>query len=149
MKITYDMQCNLAQTLNIVGEKWTLLVLHRIFKNINTYKELQVALSPIPTNILSSRLKVLEENGLVKTELYSKHPPRYKYTLTEKGEDFRDVFYSMILWSKKHLNEGCNKTVCHETCGEEVEIQYYCKACDKHVDDLIAKVYEGDEDRNE
>lgn len=138
MKLNYNLQCNLAHTLNIVGDKWTLLVLHRVFKGINTYKDLSDALSPIPTNVLSGRLKTLEENGLITGELYSKHPPRYKYVLTEKGEDFKDVFYSMILWANKYL-DNCNKTVLHASCDEEVEIKYYCKKCDRLVDDLIAK----------
>jgi DNA-binding HxlR family transcriptional regulator len=59
MKGTYDFKCNLAQTLNIVGDKWTLLVLHRILNNKNTFKELQEALKPIPTNILSDRIKLI------------------------------------------------------------------------------------------
>ncbi|KMT22099.1 winged helix-turn-helix transcriptional regulator [Clostridium cylindrosporum] len=141
MKLNYNLKCNLANTLNIVGDKWTLLVLHRIFKGINIYKNLLEALSPIPTNILSNRLKLLEENKLIIAELYSEHPPRYKYVLTEKGEDFRDVFYSMIIWGEKHL-DNCDKTVLHEKCGEKVEIKYYCSNCNEYVEDLIVNVYE-------
>lgn len=138
LKGTYDFKCNLAQTLNIVGDKWTLLVLHRILNNKNTFKELQEALKPIPTNILSDRIKLLEKNGFIVAQIYNEHPPRYKYLLTEKGMDFKHVFNSMILWANKHL-EACKKTVCHEKCGKEVEIKYYCKDCDEYVDDLIIK----------
>lgn len=138
LKGTFDFNCNLAQTLNIVGDKWTLLVLHRILNNINTFKELQETLKPIPTNILSDRIKLLEQNGFVAAKLYNEHPPRYQYVLTEQGKDFSHIFNAIILWSSKYLN-NCNKTVCHEACGNEVEIKYYCKECDDYVDDLVVK----------
>lgn len=138
MKAIYNFECNLAHTLNIVGDKWTLLVLHRISTGKSTFKELQEALTPIPSNILSSRLKILEENEMIKAELYSEHPPRYKYILTEKGRDFRHVFNSIVLWSNKHL-DCCNRTVSHDGCGSEVEIKYYCKNCDEVVDDITVK----------
>ena len=136
MRGNYDFDCNLAQTLNIVGDKWTLLVLHSVANDISTYKKLQETLSPIPTNILSDRLKLLEKNGVISTELYNEHPPRYKYVLTPKGEEFKHVFNAIILWGNKHL-DVCNKTVCHESCKSEVEIKYYCSKCGKYVDDLI------------
>lgn len=141
MKGTYDFKCNLAQTLNIVGDKWTLLVLHRILNNKNTFKELQESLKPIPTNILSDRIKLLEKNGFIAAEIYNQHPPRYQYLLTEKGKDFKHVFNSIILWANKNL-ESCKKTVCHENCGKEVEVRYYCKNCNEYVDDLIIKELE-------
>lgn len=136
MKTTYDLECNLAQTLNILGDRWTMLVLHRISKGKNTFKELKEALDSIPTNILSDRIKLLEKNHLIKAELYSEHPPRYQYILTEKGRDFKHVFNAMILWSHKYV-ENCNRTIAHEECGNEVEIKYYCKNCDKYVEDLF------------
>lgn len=138
LKDTYDFKCNLAQTLNIVGDKWTLLVLHRILNNKSTFKELQEALKPIPTNILSDRIKLLEKNGFITAEIYNEHPPRYRYLVTDKAIDFRHVFNTMILWANKHL-EGCSRTVFHGACGNEVEIKYYCKACDEYVDELVIK----------
>lgn len=138
MHNNYDFNCNLAQTLNLVGDKWTLLVLHRIMNNISTFKELEEALKPIPTNILSDRIKLLEKNGFIKAEIYNEHPPRYRYILTEKGSAFKDVFNSMIIWANKYIG-SCKKTVCHKECGGEVEIRYYCTKCGKYVDDLIVK----------
>lgn len=134
MKDTYDFNCNLAQTLNIVGDKWTLLVLHRILNNKNTFKELLEALNPIPTNILSDRIKLLEKNGFITSEIYNEHPPRYRYMITEKGREFRYVFNSMIIWANKYL-ENCNRTLRHKKCGEEVGIRYYCPKCDEYISD--------------
>lgn len=134
MKDTYDFNCNLAQTLNIVGDKWTLLVLHRILNNKNTFKELLEALNPIPTNILSDRIKLLEKNGFIISEIYNEHPPRYRYMITEKGREFRHVFNSMIIWANRYL-ENCNRTLRHKECNEEVEVRYYCPKCDEYVSD--------------
>ena len=131
MKPTYDLDCNLARTLNILGDRWTMLVLHRIYKNINTFKELEEALDSIPTNILSDRLKLLTENGLISKELYSEHPPRYEYIITEKGKDFNHVFNSMIIWANKYL-EDCNRTIVHKKCNNKVSIEYYCEECNEY-----------------
>ncbi|WP_242850073.1 winged helix-turn-helix transcriptional regulator [Clostridium polynesiense] len=138
LKSSYDFQCNLAQTLNIIGDKWTLLVLHRIYNNKSTFKELQQDLKPIPTNILSDRIKALEKHELIISVLYNEHPPRYKYRVTEKGRDFRHVFNAMILWANKYL-DMCSKTVRHHQCEGEVDIRYYCADCDEYVEDLIVK----------
>jgi DNA-binding HxlR family transcriptional regulator len=134
MKSTYDLDCNLAKTLNILGDRWTILVLHRIYKNINTFKELEESLESIPTNILSDRLKLLTENGLITKKLYSEHPPRYEYIITEKGRDFNHVFNSMTIWANKYL-EDCNRTIGHKKCNSEVSIKYYCKECDEYFDE--------------
>ncbi len=149
MKPVYDLDCNLAKTLNILGDRWTMLVLHRIYKNKKTFKELEESLDTIPTNILSDRLKLLTENELISKELYSKHPPRYEYIITEKGRSFNHVFNSMIIWANKYLDD-CNKTVCHKECGNEVSIKYYCSECDKYLDegDLIVMEYNEIEEGN-
>ena len=79
MKKQYDLPCNIAQSLNLIGDKWTLLILHSVKCGHHTYKELQDALEGIPTNLLSKRLKDLCEDDLLKCSLYSQHPPRYQY----------------------------------------------------------------------
>lgn len=146
MKNTYDLDCNLAQTLNLLGDRWTILVLHRIYQNINTFKKLEKSLDSIPTNILSNRLKLLTESGLISKELYSEHPPRYKYIITKKGKDFNHVFNSMIIWASKYLKD-CTRTIAHKKCNHEVDIVYYCKECKEifHDRDLIIKNYKNTE----
>jgi len=90
----YNLQCNIAQTLNIIGDRWSLLILHQIFLGRETYKEIQEHLEGIPTNLLSERLKTMEADNLIERSIYQSHPPRYKYMLTEKGFDLEDVFNS-------------------------------------------------------
>jgi len=137
MKPRYDLPCNIAQSLNIIGDRWTLLIIHEILVGQTTFNELKKALNGISANLLSERLKLLEANGLVKSELYSSHPPRYEYTLTQSGEDLEHVFHSFVLWGSKHL-DNCYKKLVDTTSGEEVEIAYYSKHTGKIVHDIEA-----------
>ncbi len=135
MKNTYDLDCGLSKTLNILGDKWTLLVLHRILCGTGVFKELQESLKTIPTNLLSQRLKLLEEHGFIKAELYVEHPPRYRYLPTEKGESFKEVFNVMSKWSHHHL-ANCSRTLCHTACGNEAELRFYCPRCDTYTEQV-------------
>ncbi|MCD2138478.1 winged helix-turn-helix transcriptional regulator [Salinicoccus halitifaciens] len=140
MKTTYDLPCNIAQTLNILGDRWTLLIAHEILVGNMTFTSIKNNLKGISSNLLSDRLKYLEETGLIESNLYSAHPPRYKYTLTESGRELEHVFNSMILWGEQHLKK-CYKNLVHEKCGHSVEITYYCAHCDENTNDLsVVKV---------
>lgn len=132
MKQQYNINCNIAQTLNIIGDRWSLLILHQVFLGYKTYKEIQDELKGIPTNMLSERLKSLEADGLLHKSIYNTHPPRYEYTLTEKGFDLEDVFISLILWGEKHL-DTCYKQLVHKDCNTRIEHMYYCPECKKTV----------------
>lgn len=129
MKKLYSLECNIAQTLNLIGDRWSLLILHRLLMGIGTFKELQDNLEGIPTNLLSDRLKTMEEDGLIRSELYQEHPPRYRYALTDMGMDLHDVFNSLAIWGDKYLT-ACSKRIVHDTCGHRVEHRYYCPHCD-------------------
>ena len=128
----YNLNCNIAQTLNIIGDKWSLLILHEMFMGRETYKEIQDNLEGIPTNLLAERLKTLEGDNLVKRNIYQSNPPRYKYSLTEKGYDLEHIFNSLILWGQKHLNT-CYKKLVHKNCKSLIEHRYYCPNCNKNV----------------
>lgn len=144
MKNQYNLPCNIAQTLNIIGDKWSLLILHRILLGFETYKEIQDGLEGIPTNLLSERLKTMEGDELIIRDLYQTHPPRYKYKLTEKGMDLVDVFNSLMLWGEKHLNK-CYKKLVHKNCSGRIEHKYYCPDCNKNVDSSELEVLDPDE----
>jgi DNA-binding HxlR family transcriptional regulator len=135
MKDTYTLPCNIAQTLNIIGDRWTLLIAHEILVGRTTFNEIKKALDGISSNLLSDRLKYLEETGIIATKLYSDHPPRYEYTLTESGKDLEHVFYALIHWGRHHL-QTCYKTILHTACQHEIETTYYCPHCNTNTDDL-------------
>ncbi len=133
MKNLYNLPCNIAQTLNIIGDKWTLLIIRKIMMGVTTYNEIKSSLEGIPSNLLSDRLKGLEEDGLIVSSLYQNHPPRYEYLLTDSGKDLLDVFHSIIMWGEKHLSV-CHKQLNHKECGTRIEHKYYCPNCNSDVD---------------
>lgn len=132
MKALYDLPCNIAQTLNIIGDKWTLLILRQLMMGHDTYTEIQQHLDGIPTNLLSGRLKCLLEDDLIVSELYQAHPPRYRYLLTKSGMDLSDVFNSILLWGERNVKE-CHKQLTHSECGHKIELTYYCPECDMNI----------------
>ena len=85
MKNLYNLPCSIAQALNIIGDKWTLLIIRQLMLGYDTYSSIQERLEGIPSNLLSNRLKALEQDGLITAKLYQSHPPRYRYLLTESG----------------------------------------------------------------
>lgn len=135
MKDRYDLPCNIAQTLNIIGDRWTLLVMHEVLIGRDTFNEIKKALAGISSRLLSERLKFLEEAGLITSRLYSDHPPRYSYMATESGEALEHVFHALVLWGRDHLKK-CYKKLVHASCGHEVQISYWCPHCEQQVDDL-------------
>jgi DNA-binding HxlR family transcriptional regulator len=95
--------CPVACTLDIVGDKWTLLVVRDLFAGKKTYSEFQDSPENIPTNILADRLKRLVEHGIVVKEPYQMHPVRYEYALTARGRDLGLVLKAMVHWGEKHV----------------------------------------------
>lgn len=95
--------CAVACTLDLVGDKWSLLVVRDLFRGRVTYGQLQDSLEGIPTNILADRLRKLEEAGLIAKSAYREHPVRYAYGLTEKGKDLSDVLLAIVRWGTRHI----------------------------------------------
>ena len=95
--------CAVACTLDLVGDKWSLLVIRDLLRGNVTYKALQNSPEHIPTNILADRLRKLEEAGLISKSAYQQHPVRYAYELTEKGSALREVLGAFAKWGKNHI----------------------------------------------
>ena len=97
----YDQDCPIAQALDVVGEKWSLLVLRDLFrKGPLRFQDLAAGLSGVAPNTLSARLKSLENQGVIGTRLYEKHPPRFEYFLTEKGQALGPVLKALHKWGE-------------------------------------------------
>jgi DNA-binding HxlR family transcriptional regulator len=99
--------CPIARALDIVGDRWTLVVLRQMmFAGAHRYGDFLSAPEQISTNVLADRLNWLVETGLVERRPYQERPERYEYWLTERGADFLPVVKALAAWSLKHL-EGC------------------------------------------
>ena len=132
MKNLYNLPCSIAQSLNIIGDKWTLLIVKQLLMGNNTYNLLMNSLKGIPTNLLSSRLKSMEEAGLISSSLYQKHPPRYSYELTAMGKALEDVLNAITIWGNKYIDD-CYKELKHKECSAPLELHYHCPSCEREV----------------
>jgi len=95
--------CAIANSLDIVGDKWSLLVVRDLLHGKRTYGELVDSPERIPTNILADRLKRLEAAGIVSGTPYQERPVRYAYALTPKGKDLGGVLLAFVRWGKRHI----------------------------------------------
>jgi DNA-binding HxlR family transcriptional regulator len=95
--------CPVARTLDIVGERWTMLILRDlILRGPRRYQDLQESLAGIAPNTLSARLKEMEDNGLVERKLYNERPPRLEYHLTGKGRSLAPVLRALRDWGQQN-----------------------------------------------
>ena len=96
--------CPITNSLDILGDKWTLLVVRDLALGKRRYQEFMASSERIASNILADRLKQLEASGLVTRRAYQQKPARYEYILTEKGEGLRPVLRALIVWGKGHFS---------------------------------------------
>ena len=87
-------ECAVAAALDVVGEKWSLLVIRELFLGCRRFSEM-AANTGAPRDILTARLRRLEELGVITRREYSAHPPRYEYLLTDAGKDLRPVIVAL------------------------------------------------------
>jgi len=95
--------CPVARALDVIGEKWSLLILRDLFrKGPLRFQAFEAGLPGIAPNTLSARLKSLEAQGVIATRLYESHPPRYEYLLTAKGKALGPVLKALHAWGETH-----------------------------------------------
>ena len=128
----YGQPCPVARSLEFLGERWTLLIVRDLLMGAKKFQDFSASLSGVAPAVLSHRLKVLEKHGIVSRQLYSKHPPRAEYALTERGLELRPVVRALGIWGARHL--GASWTFVHDACGADIEIAYRCPTCRKTVD---------------
>ncbi|HXJ78455.1 MAG TPA: helix-turn-helix domain-containing protein [Candidatus Methylomirabilis sp.] len=127
----YGQACPVARALELIGERWTLLITRDLLQGPRRFQDFQTSLAGIAPNILSERLKLMEEHGLIGRRFYSDHPPRAEYFLTEKGQELGHVVGALAVWGSRHLYPEAK--LVHDGCGEPVRSAYYCPKCDERV----------------
>jgi DNA-binding HxlR family transcriptional regulator len=127
----YGQACPVARSLEVIGERWTLLIVRDLLAGPRRFQDFQASLRGIAPNLLSERLKLMEEYGLVSRRFYSEHPPRAEYVLTQKGKELGHVVGALAVWGSHHLYRQA--AVVHEGCGEAIRIAYYCPKCQGRV----------------
>ena len=95
--------CPVAGALDVVGDRWTLLVVRDLLRGKRRYSDLAASSERIPTNILADRLRRLEQAGLVERVPYRERPRRFEYHLTPRGEDLRPAIRSLADWGLQYV----------------------------------------------
>ncbi len=116
-----EMQCPVARSLERVGEWWSILILRDAFYGVTRFDEFQKSLGVAPT-VLTRRLGVLVDAGLMERRQYQDRPPRHEYLLTERGRDFQPVLFSLLAWGNRHFApEGLSVDLQDVRTGQAVE----------------------------
>jgi DNA-binding HxlR family transcriptional regulator len=103
MNVDYTKYCPVSRTLDVVGDRWTILILRDLMiDGPRKFMDFQHSFPRISPNTLSDRLKNLEEHGIIERRFYEDHPPRAEYLLTAKGDDLRPVLRALRNWGDKH-----------------------------------------------
>jgi DNA-binding HxlR family transcriptional regulator len=125
LRSEYNQACSLARALEVVGERWTLLIVRDAFHGLTRYDEFLRSLG-VATNVLSSRLQKLVAAGVLEQE-----EARGAYALTEKGRDLYPVLLTLMRWSDRHEPgaEGPEVLVIHADCEHEVGAALRCEHC--------------------
>ena len=97
--------CSIARTLEIVGDRWTLLIIRDLFMGLTKFSEFRDASPAPPPKVLSARLKMLMDEGLIERSVYSEHPLRADYRLTERGRSLVPVLLEIGKWGLDNLFE--------------------------------------------
>ena len=122
--------CSIAAALTVLGEKWSLLVVRELALNVHRFDQIACN-TGAPRDILTSRLRRLEEEGVLEKRLYQEHPPRYEYHLTEAGSELRPILLALAQWGERWTDQ-CGARWIH-TCGHELELAHTCAACGGEV----------------
>jgi DNA-binding HxlR family transcriptional regulator len=127
-------RCSIAAALEVVGEKWSLLVVRELFLGQRRFSDI-AANTGAPRDILTARLRRLEEVGVITRRAYSEHPPRYEYVLTDAGKDLRPVILSLKHWGDTHVMHESLAPVLQHSCGAAFEPRLACAACGEVIHD--------------
>jgi DNA-binding HxlR family transcriptional regulator len=138
-----DMNCSVAQTLEVVGEWWTMLIIRDAFLGVTRFDDFQARLG-ISRNILAERLDHLVDRGVLERQRYQEHPPRHAYVLTDKGRDLWPVLAAMRQWGDRwEAPEGPPVVLEHRSCGHLVDVVPTCSHCGEPLDSRSVRVHAG------
>ena len=103
-KRPFRSDCPIASTLDIIGDRWSLVIIRDMTFGSSRFSDFLSGAEGIKRNILADRLRRLEGEGIIRRRPYQDKPPRYAYTLTDKGADLLPIIQSLALWGQKHLD---------------------------------------------
>ena len=135
MELVAEPPTPLEEAVGRVGDRWTLLLVNALLDGPRRFNELLEAMPGVAPNILSSRLKHLEQDGLAVAVAYSKRPPRFSYQLTATGSELAGALRLLEQWGAgRATSTGGAQPLHHAACGTPLEARWYCPTCHDVVD---------------
>ena len=126
--------CSIQGTLDVIGDRWTLLMLRDIFRGVRRFSQLEDNLG-IAKNLLASRLSKLVAADIVTKIPYQDKPTRHEYFLTQKGRDLSPSLVALMRWGDRWCNDGTPPTLLvHSECGTPLNQITQCPTCDESLD---------------
>ena len=124
--------CSIQRTLDVIGDRWTLLILRDIFRGVRRFSQIQHDLG-IAKNLLTDRLGALVVAEIVEKVPYQDRPVRHEYRLTEKGRDLSAALVALMRWGDSWCGDGAPTELVHDDCGTRLELQPWCTTCNEPV----------------
>jgi DNA-binding HxlR family transcriptional regulator len=125
--------CSIASALEVVGERWSLLVLREVHYGVHRFADIQRN-TGAPRDVLTRRLNTLVEAGVLQRRQYSEHPPRFEYHATAAGVELRTVLRFLDQWGSKWRPDAPQtENVLLHDCGAELHVHAACNACGRRV----------------
>ncbi|MGI8330964.1 winged helix-turn-helix transcriptional regulator [Actinomadura scrupuli] len=121
-------ECSIAMTLEVIGERWSLLAIRELFHGVRRFDQI-ASNTGASRDILTTRLRKLEDHGIIERRPYSDRPVRYEYHLTPAGKDLSDVMTALVAWGDRHLANGDPPVRWRHSCGEFLDPVMVCRAC--------------------
>jgi DNA-binding HxlR family transcriptional regulator len=130
-------ECSIANALAVVGERWSLLALREVMFGVRRFDQI-ARNTGASRDILTTRLRTLEAEGILARRQYETRPPRYEYVLTESGRALHAVLLTLMQWGDRYVTEGEPPTAWQHSCGAELRAELVCTACggQLHGEDL-------------
>lgn len=126
-------ECTLARALEVVGERWTMLVVRDAFYGVRRFSDFRAHLD-IPRAVLADRLATLTAAGVLAKQRYQETPPRDEYVLTERGRELWSVMYPLMQWGDRHVpNAGTMRIFEHTACAVRLDAVGGCPSCGRMV----------------
>jgi DNA-binding HxlR family transcriptional regulator len=125
-----DQICSIARSLEVVGERWSLLIVRDVMYGKRRFGQLQRSLG-VARNVLSARLQRLVDEDILERRAYQEAPPRYEYFLTEKGLDLWPALIALMRWGDRYSPspDGPPMLIVHKECGGSVSDRGICEEC--------------------
>jgi len=138
------LDCSVAKALEVIGERWSLLIVRSVMHGNRRFGEMQESLG-IARNVLSARLQRLVDEEILERRAYQESPPRYEYFLTQKGLDLWPALIALLNWGDRYSPdpEGPRRLIVHKQCGGTVSERGICESCGKLLTARDAKQLPG------